>query len=164
MIFHYQIFKIIITWKCINQWPMFHNNISGKCIIHNSYWCTNCNHSNSSQSLQWHHNEHDGISNHLHLDCLLNHLSRRRSRKTSKLCFTGLCEGNPPGHPWFPLTRGTVTLKMFPFDDVIVYRCKDHKPFSDETSDKASIGVHYTYPLNISLSLWGTYVPFPLSP
>ena len=30
-------------------------------------------------SLQWCHNEHDGVSNHWHLDCLLNHLYRCRS-------------------------------------------------------------------------------------
>ena len=47
-------------------------------------------------SLQWHHNESDGISNHQHLDCLLNHLFGCRSKKTSELCVTGLCEGNSP--------------------------------------------------------------------
>ena len=45
--------------------------------------------------LQWRHNERDGVSNHLHLDCLLSRLFRRRSTKTSKLRVTGLCEGNP---------------------------------------------------------------------
>ena len=30
------------------------------------------------------------------LDCLLNCLFRRRSKKTSKLRITGLCEGSPP--------------------------------------------------------------------
>ena len=41
-------------------------------------------------SLQWCHNEHDGVSNHWHLDCLLNCLFRCRSKKTSKLPVTGL--------------------------------------------------------------------------
>ena len=44
--------------------------------------------------LQWHNNEHDGISNHWRLDCLLNRLFRRRSKKTSKLHVTCLCKGN----------------------------------------------------------------------
>ena len=57
-------------------------------------------------SLQWCHNEHDGISNHQHLDCFLNHLFRRRSKKTSKLC-TGLCEGNPPVTSGFPSQRAS---------------------------------------------------------
>ena len=46
--------------------------------------------------LQWRHNERDGVSNHQRLDCLLNRLLRYRSKKTSKLRVTGLCEGNSP--------------------------------------------------------------------
>ena len=41
-------------------------------------------------SLQWRHNGHHGLSNHRRLDCLLNSLCRRRSKKTSKLRVTGL--------------------------------------------------------------------------
>ena len=48
------------------------------------------------QPLQWRHNERDGVLNHLRLDCLLNRLFRRRSRKTLKLHVTGLYEGNSP--------------------------------------------------------------------
>ena len=69
-------------------------------------------------SLQWRHNERDGVSNHERLDCLLNYLFRCRSKKTSKLRVTGLCEGNSPVNS--PL-NGPVTWKMFPFDDVIMY-------------------------------------------
>ena len=47
-------------------------------------------------SLQWRHNERDGVSNHQPRICLLNRLFRRRSRKTSKLRVTGLCVGNSP--------------------------------------------------------------------
>ena len=42
-----------------------------------------------------------------------------KSKKTSELCVTGLCEGNPP------LTlpsHGPVTRKMFPFDNVIMIK------------------------------------------
>ena len=49
-----------------------------------------------SRSLKWRHNEHNGISNHQPRDCLLNRLFRHRSKKTSKLHVTGLCEGNSP--------------------------------------------------------------------
>ena len=49
-----------------------------------------------SISLQWRHNERDGVSNHQPHDCLLNRLFRNRSKKTSKLPITGLCEGNSP--------------------------------------------------------------------
>ena len=36
----------------------------------------------------------NGVSNHQSYDCLFKHLFRCRSSKTSKLCVTGLCEGN----------------------------------------------------------------------
>ena len=47
-------------------------------------------------TLQWRHNERDGISHQWRLDCLLNRLFRHRSKKASKLCITGLCEGFVP--------------------------------------------------------------------
>ena len=53
-------------------------------------------------TLQWRHNEPDGISNHRPHDCLLNRLFRRRSQKTSKLRVTGLCAGNSPLTGEFP--------------------------------------------------------------
>ena len=45
------------------------------------------------KSLQWRHNERDGVSNHQLDDCLLKRLFRPRSKKTSKLCVTDLCAG-----------------------------------------------------------------------
>ena len=68
-------------------------------------------------TLQWHHNECNGVSNHQPHDCLPNRLFRRRSKKTSKLRVTGLCAGNAlvnSPHKW-PVTR-----KMFAFDHVIM--------------------------------------------
>ena len=41
------------------------------------------------------------------LYCLLNYLFRRRSYKTSKLHFTGLCEGNSPVTGEFPTQRAS---------------------------------------------------------
>ena len=52
--------------------------------------------------LQWHHNGHDGISNHQPHDCLFNRLFRHRSKKTPKLHVTGLCVGNSPVTGEFP--------------------------------------------------------------
>ena len=40
------------------------------------------------------HNERDGDSNHRRLDCLCNHLFRRRLKKASKPRVIGLSEGN----------------------------------------------------------------------
>ena len=70
-------------------------------------------------SLRWRHNDHAGVSNHQPHGCLLNRLFRRRSKKTSKLRVTGLCEGNSPGPVNSPY-KGPVTRKMFLFDDVIM--------------------------------------------
>ena len=53
-------------------------------------------------SLQWRHYERDGVSNHQPHNCLLKHLFRRRSKKTSKLRVTGLGEGNSLGSGEFP--------------------------------------------------------------
>ena len=62
-------------------------------------------------ALQWRHNGRDGVSNHQTHDCLLNHLFRRRSRKTSKLSVIGLYEGNAPVTCEFP-HKGPVTRKI----------------------------------------------------
>ena len=59
--------------------------------------CTSIWH--SSLSLQWRHNGRDGVSNH---QCLPNCLFWRRSKKTSKLRVTDLCEGNSPMTGEFP--------------------------------------------------------------
>ena len=53
-------------------------------------------------SLEWRHNERGGVSNHQPHDCLLTRLFRRRSKNTSKLRVTGLCEGNSPLTGEFP--------------------------------------------------------------
>ena len=78
--------------------------------------CPDCN---TTEPLQWRHNDPDGVSNHQHHGCLLNRLFRRRSKKTSKLRVTGLCVGKSPGPVNSP-HKGPVTRKMFPFDDVIM--------------------------------------------
>ena len=65
-------------------------------------------HCSSLIVLQWRHNEGDGVSNRWCVDCLLSHLFRRRSKKTSKLRVSGICEGRPlicnePNQIWFAL-------------------------------------------------------------
>ena len=67
------------------------------------------NTSSKLTSLQWCHNEHDGVSNHQPRDCLLNRLFRHRSKKTPRLRVTGLCEGNSPGTGEFPAQRDSNT-------------------------------------------------------
>ena len=58
-------------------------------------------------TLQWRHNEPDGVSIHQPHDCSLNHLLRHRSKKTSKLRVTGLCEENSPVTSEFPAQRAS---------------------------------------------------------
>ena len=53
-------------------------------------------------TLQWRHNGRDSVSNHQPHDCLHNRLFRRRSKKTSKVRVTGLCEGTSPVTGKFP--------------------------------------------------------------
>ena len=77
-------------------------------------------HTTAMTSLQWRHNEPDGVSNHQPHDYLLNRYSRRRSRKTPKLRVTGLWEGNSPVTGEFPAQRASDTRKMLPFGDVIM--------------------------------------------
>ena len=55
-----------------------------------------------NESLHWRHNGRDSVSNHQPHDCLLNRLSRRRSKKISQLRVSGLCVGNSPGTGEFP--------------------------------------------------------------
>ena len=62
-------------------------------------------------TLQWRHNERNGVSNHQPHDCLLNHLFGSRSKKASKLRVTGLCDSPH---------KGPVTRKMCLFVDVIM--------------------------------------------
>ena len=60
-----------------------------------------------AKPLRWRHNGRDGVSNHHPHDCLLNRLFGRRSKQTSKLRVTGLCEGNSPVTGEFPTQRAS---------------------------------------------------------
>ena len=67
----------------------------------------------AGNTLPWRHDERYSLSNHQHHDCLLNRLFRRRSKKTSKLRVTGLCEGNSPLTDEFPVQRASNAEKCF---------------------------------------------------
>ena len=76
-----------------------------------------------SDTLQWHHNEHNGVPNHRCLDCSLNRLFRHRSKITSKIRVTVVCEGNLPVTGGSP-HKGSVTRIMSSFDDIIIHANK----------------------------------------
>ena len=65
------------------------------------------------EELQWRHNERDCVSNHQPHRCLLKRLFRRRSKKISKLCITGLSEGNSPVTGEFPAQRSSNSENVF---------------------------------------------------
>ena len=97
-----------VATGCGLTWPV------GISVIFISHWQSNPLHSlngrqlacrQSSATLHWRHNGRDGVSNHRRIDCVLNSLFRRRSKKTSKLRVTGLCEGNSPVAGEFPAQR-----------------------------------------------------------
>ena len=56
-------------------------------------------------TLQWRHNERDGVPNHRRLNWLPKHMLRHRSKKSSTLRVTGLCEGNSPVTGEIPTQR-----------------------------------------------------------
>ena len=117
---------VMTTPRCLQCWQSWHHDKS-RCIQY-TFWqstkstpllviefssvlgCSaNSDKSVSAlfawKSLQWHHNKRDGVSNHQLHDCLLNRLFRHRSKKTSKLRVTCLCEGNSPVTGEFPTQR-----------------------------------------------------------
>ena len=73
-----------------------------------------------TSSLQWRHNERNGVSNHQPHDRLLNRLFRRTAKKTSKLRDTGLCEGISPVTGEFPAHRAS-NAENLSIDDVIIF-------------------------------------------
>ena len=103
-------FKLTIGQRCFGWWYGTDNE--------------SCFSLQTHKPLQWRHNGRNSVSNHQPHDCLLNGLFGRRSKKTWKLRVTGLCVGNSPETGEFP-HKWPVTLKMFPFDDVIKQITKD---------------------------------------
>ena len=75
-------------------------------------------------TLQLRHNRPDGVSNHRHLNWLFNRLFRRRSKKTSKLRVTALCEGNSPVTGEFPSQRASNAENVS-----ISWRHHDYQPY-----------------------------------
>ena len=74
------------------------------------------------KSLQWRHNERDGVSNHRRPDSLLNRLFRRKSKKIFKIHVTGLCEGNSPVTGDFHTQRASNAENVSMWGRIIPYR------------------------------------------
>ena len=84
----------LVCVECLFKYAFYVLNVSSKFpkLLHiTGQLCCHC-----MCTLQWHYNGRNGISNHQPHHCLLNCLFKNRSKKTSKLRVTGLCEGNSP--------------------------------------------------------------------
>ena len=103
---HYHTSLYILTSKTANTYPRVFQKILFKPQSQSMHMTAGLGH--LSSPLQWRYNKHDGISNHQHLNCLLNSLFWLRQKKTSKLCITGLCEGNPLVTIGFPAKRVSI--------------------------------------------------------
>ena len=94
------------------QRKYFLSHIRITCCMLGCWTITDCSHffPGCFTALKWRHNQRDGVSNHRRLHWLLNCWFRWRSKKISKLRIT------------WPLCphKGSVTRKMFPFDDVTI--------------------------------------------
>ena len=112
--------QIFINSKLFcDRWTFTTISLLSKCY-HQIYWSSIFN---TIQTFNQHitmmsYERHD-VSNHQPPDYFLDRLFRRRSKKTSKLCITGLCVGNSLVTGEFPLHKGPVTPKVFSFDDVM---------------------------------------------
>ena len=96
--------QILLYMCCIYSTSVTVSMYSTLCYIVSIYYDAwlHCLSAWVENTLQWRHNERDGVANHRLLDCLPNRLLKRRSMKTSKLRVTGLREGNPPVSGGFP--------------------------------------------------------------
>ena len=93
------------AWKIAHIWQTKGKAFLMKIFI---FWFRVCKVFRSQlTTLQWRHNERDGVSNHQPHDCLLNCLFRRRWKNTSKLCVTGLCAGPSPKTGEFPTQKAS---------------------------------------------------------
>ena len=106
---------VLLSWLVLYQqlcWKLYNNCLMEMAIIIYLYYPLKYCSSHQDKRLNyfdwtWWRNGHDGISNHRHLKCLLRRLFRHRSKKTSKLCVTGLCEGNSLLTSEFPSQRAS---------------------------------------------------------
>ena len=126
-------------------------------------------------ALQWHHNEHYGVSNHQPHDRLFNRLFRRRSKRTSKLRVTGLCERNSPVTGEFPAQRASNAENVFSwwrhYDDITCWspRSTIHAPSCPTLCDCQQWNLWSGDSIKFStgyliLLWWGIHSTIPVAP
>ena len=92
----------------VEDWSVPNNSKTN--IVYRFVGCTLCKTFEKKLTLQWRHNERDGVWNHQPHDCLLNGF-RKYQTSASPVFVRGIHR--------FP-TQRPLTRKMFPFDDVIM--------------------------------------------
>ena len=109
------------SWRCLFIAIVWVSPTDDKLLCKVYYFGLNTRSCIQSQtySLEWRHYERECVLTHQRLDCLLNRLFWRRSKKISKPRVTGLCEGNLPVSVGFPSQKAS-NAEMFPFHDVIM--------------------------------------------
>ena len=124
-------------------------------------------------TLEWRHNERNGVSNHRHLDCLFSLLFRRPSKKTPKPRVTGLYEGNPPVTGGFPSQRASdaenvsiwwrhhVTPYSFTWSGEPYSYIKARVPSTMSNSIQwNTLGIYSCLTIRICLHLWFILIEF----
>ena len=100
-----------LLWKYHWNWPIFFDKIALKVNVCNdptifpggNLLTALCGRNN----WKCHHCDNLRYNDVIMSGCLLNHLFRHISKKTSKLHVTGLCEGNSPVTDEFPAQRAS---------------------------------------------------------
>ena len=117
-----QVGPMLAPWTLLSGRCLFarHGWDSARIVVSRSQWwplwywrdpcsrvCLSCG------TLQWCHNEYDGVWNHMHFDCLLNLLFGHRAKWTTKLCVTDICEGKTLVTGGFPSQRASSSENVF---------------------------------------------------
>ena len=106
----------------------------------------------SAPTLQWRHNDHDGVSNHQPQGCLLSRLFGRRSKKTSKLRVTGLYVGNSPVTGEFPTQMASnaenVSIWWCHHENIVVYQCSNQWNHQQHCPVHLNVIIYFFYELN----------------
>ena len=115
----------------LNQWRhQYDTSSSENDLRHCQERCYNHN-----KILQWRHKEHDVVSNHRRIDCILSHLFRDRPKKALniKALHHWVLWGEFTGDQWIPCTKRASNTEMFPFDNVITIHDKTVRMFMSST-------------------------------
>ena len=102
------------------------------------------------QTLQWRHNECDGVSNHRRLDGLLNHLFRRRSKKHQSSALLAYLRGI---HRSKDQLRGKCFRLMKSSSYALLYLCRFANVICHIKLQHQMIASHFPIPLG-KLAFW----------